>query len=112
MPAGRYRKTAAALIMCLMMGISACAPDTSGDKYGIRVLDVDKQPVAGVTVQFCTDETCELGRTDESGLAVFDYPPGVYEVHILKVPEGYREDPEVYKTEDTPGEMKITVEKE
>ena len=85
--------------------------DTDAGAYRIYVYDQDTNPVEGVMVQFCTDEICELAPTDSDGLASFTDPEGVYEVHILKVPEGYKENTEVYLTEDTYSGMTINIEK-
>ena len=63
-------------------------------------------------VQFCTDEICKVAPTDADGLASFDDPEGAYEVHILKVPEGYKGTDEVFKTEAAYGDVNITIEKE
>ena len=91
-------------------------PDTaeaSADAvYRIIVLDEDSNPVEGTMVQFCTDEICKVAATDADGAAVFEEVPGVYEVHILKAPEGFKADETVYHTEDQYGDMTITLEKE
>ncbi len=84
----------------------------SKNAYNIYVVDEDSNPLEGVKVQFCTDEICKLGDTDASGLASFAEPEGIYEVHILTVPDGYKQKEEVYNTEDKYGDMTITIEKE
>ena len=80
--------------------------------YRIFVVDQNEEPVAGAMVQFCTTDTCRLGTTDENGLAVFDDPEGVYEVHILKAPSGYRNNETVYATPSVYSDLVIAVEKE
>ena len=80
--------------------------------YRIFVVDQNAEPVAGVMVQFCTSDICRLGTTDENGVAVFDDPVGVYEVHILKAPSGYRNNGTVYMTPSVYSDLVITVEKE
>ena len=64
-------------------------------------------------VQFCDETTCRIGKTDGNGAAVFEVPAGVeYEVHVMKVPEGYKEDETVYHTAEGSGEVNILLEKE
>ena len=68
------------------------------DGYLIFVKDANtEEPLAGVKVQFCSDTQCMMGRTDNTGAAVFDMEPGNYEAHILKQPEGYQENSETAK---------------
>ena len=74
--------------------------------------DQDSNPVKGVTVQICTDQICTVAPTDADGFASFEEPEGVYEVHILKVPDGYKGTEEVFDTEATYGDVNITIEKE
>gem|GEM_PF-994831 len=81
------------------------------EAYNIYVVDQDAQPVEGAMVQFCTEDTCKMAKTDASGLASFADPEGIYDVHVLKVPEGYEDQEEVYKTDKKYGDMFITVEK-
>ena len=84
----------------------------SGDgEYRIIVTDGEK-PVEGVAVQFCDDTTCQVQMTDENGVATFrPEKPNDYDVHILKAPDGYAEDTQSYKTEDTWSELTITLQK-
>jgi hypothetical protein len=80
-------------------------------EYRIIVTDGEK-PVPGVAVQFCDDTTCQVQMTDENGVATFrPEKPNDYDVHILKVPDGYAEDTQSYKTEDTWSELTITLQK-
>ncbi len=68
------------------------------DGYLIFVKDANTdEPLADVRVQFCSDTQCMMGRTDNTGAAVFDMEPGNYEAHILKQPEGYQENSETAK---------------
>ncbi len=85
--------------------------ENSEGVYRIRVVDDDMEPVEGVMVQFCSDVSCKLGKTDQEGIATFDDPPAVYEVHILKAPDGYDENTNAYKTEPTYSNMVIVIEK-
>ena len=93
------------------------APNTgaavNGDnKYCVYVYDQDGSPVAGALVQFCDAFTCSFQPTDENGVAEFPVSEQkVYEVHLLSVPEGYRELPDTYKTLDTYSDVNIYLEK-
>ena len=93
------------------------APDTgatvNGDnKYCVYVFDQDGNPVEGALVQFCDDVTCSYQPTNADGMAEFPVSEEkVYEVHMLSVPEGYKENPELYKTLDTYSDVNIFLEK-
>ena len=84
----------------------------SGDgEYRIIVTD-GENPVEGVAVQFCDDTTCSVQMTDANGVATFrPEKPNDYDVHILKVPDGYAGNTELYKTEAEWSELTITIEK-
>ncbi len=79
--------------------------------YRIIVADEASAPVPGVMVQFCTADTCQMQVTDGTGTATFNEPPGEYDVHILKVPEGYQENDTGYKTESFHSDMVIVLDK-
>ncbi len=83
----------------------------SENAYRVMVMDNNSNPVEGAMVQFCSDETCRMGKTDSTGTAVFDAPEGIYDVHVRKVPDGYRENDTAYKTESFYSDMVIVVEK-
>ena len=94
----------------------AAAPEaavTEGVTGEYRVIVNDSEGlVKGVTVQFCDDVMCSFQETDENGVATFSPETAkVYEVHILKVPEGYAEDETIYNTPDTWSDVSITIEK-
>ena len=65
--------------------------------YIVLVTDENGTPVPGVKVQFCSDTQCMMGRTDNTGVAVFNMEPGNYEAHILKQPDGYQKNNETAK---------------
>ncbi len=79
--------------------------------YRIYVKDQDASPVEGAMVQFCTDTTCLVGQTDKDGMASFTEAPGIYDVHILSVPDGYDEVTEGYNTIDSYSDMTIKINK-
>ena len=76
------------------------------------VSDQDGNPVKGVVVQFCSDVTCTMAKTDADGLASFDADEGqVYTIHILKAPEGFEKNNEEFRTLDTYCDTKIVIQK-
>ena len=87
---------------------TAAATEEAG-KYSVKVEDESGAPVAGVTIQFCTDSLCMTGKTDAEGIASFAQAPGSYTVHVLRVPDGYAEDPAEYSTPEKPGTVNIVL---
>ena len=80
--------------------------------YRIIVSDSSGDPVKGVAIQFCDETTCNIGRTDADGVVRFDLPEGVvYEVHVLKVPEGYEKNTDEFRTLDVYSDLAIVVNK-
>ena len=86
--------------------------ENSEGMYRIRVVNESMDPVEGAMVQFCSDGTCKMGMTDKDGIATFSDPPGEYEVHVQKLPEGYKKHTTAYKTEKQYSDMVIVVERE
>ena len=91
------------------------SPHTAANDEGVfRVIvsDTDGNLVKGATIQFCSDTTCSMGKTDENGVAVFKMEEGpVYSVHVLKVPEGYEKHTGDYETDDTYCDVYISLTK-
>jgi len=90
-------------------GVKAGVPVASGTEYRVICVDEAGNPVAGAAVQFCSDITCMMAKTDENGVAVFDVDPGHYTVHLLKPPAGYAKDSTEYETPATFGDVTIVV---
>lgn len=103
------KKTLAMILMlCMMLTVlGTCA--FADDGYQIQVVDESGSPVQGVTVQFCSDEQCLIGKTDADGIASFDQPAGTYTIHLLKVPAGYAKDTTEYEAPETPDTVVLTV---
>ncbi len=59
------------------------------DVYTVYVVDQNGDPVPGVFVNFCTDESCTPCLTDDNGAAIYDGAPAKYHLQILSVPDGY-----------------------
>ena len=79
--------------------------------YNVYVTD-ENGPVEGVMIQFCSSTSCTMEKTDAEGLVSFSMPAGeIYEIHVLKVPEGYEKDDAVYHTEDGKSDVQIQLKK-
>lgn len=84
----------------------------SGSAYRVIVQDQDGNPVKGVTVQFCSEAECVLGKTDADGAASFNMPEGPgHEIHLLKVPEGFEKDGTTYSAPETYGDIVLVLSK-
>ena len=91
--------------------VEPAAHESGNGEYHIIVTD-SEGPVKGVAIQFCDETTCSIQMTDENGVATFrPAEPNAYEVHILQAPEGYAENDELYRTEDTWSDLNIVIEK-
>ena len=55
------------------------------------------KPVADASVQFCSDLSCTLQKTDADGMASFEAEEGAYTAHVLKAPEGYEKNDTEYE---------------
>ena len=91
--------------------VNPTSADRGEGEYHIIVSD-EEGPVQGVAIQFCDESTCSFQVTDENGIATFR--PDVakeYDVHILQVPDGYAENDELYKTQETWSDLNIVIKK-
>ena len=89
----------------------AAAKEAAGP-YQVLVTDEAGDPVPGVTVQFCSDSTCVLGKTGDDGIAAFDSAAGSYTIHIQKVPQGFARDKTEYTAPEEPGLVTIVLKAE
>lgn len=80
--------------------------------YRVYVRDTADQPVEGAVIQFCDETACMMQKTDGDGLAVFiPEEEKVYEVHALKLPEGFVATETVYRTLETCSDVIIVVDR-
>ncbi len=80
------------------------------DIYRVVCVDESGAPVADAKVQFCTDDICMLGVTDENGEAEFDVNPGPGNtVHLLKPPAGFAKDKTEYQAPANFGDVTIVL---
>ena len=91
------------------MKVGGKAAPAANSGYQVLCLDEDGNPVEGAMIQFCSDEMCQMGKTDEEGIAVFDSAPGHYTVHLLKPPVGYAKDSTEYEAPELGGEVTIVL---
>lgn len=91
----------------------AAAAANGGNAYCVYVYDQEGSPVEDVLIQFCDDTSCSFQSTDAEGAAVFNTAQEkVYEVHVLKVPKGFLENDEEYKTLDVYSDVTISLERD
>ena len=62
--------------------------------YTVRYTDQNGKAVPGVMLQVCDDSICQIYTSDENGECHFSLPPYAYELHTLKLPDGYTGDTE------------------
>ena len=114
-------------LSCLLAGCSPTSTDstesgqspaqaTPAEKitYTVKVVDQNGSPVAGASVQMCTDESCLMPAvTDENGTAVFTLSPADYHVTIPSAPEGYTADAsQEYRFEGDSIALTVTITKD
>ncbi len=83
-------------------------PDSSVEalteaSYTVKYVDQDGNPVAGVMCQVCDDATCQVFVSDADGVCAFTLAPYAWEIHTLKVPDGYEGDTETVTTAPVEG---------
>lgn len=73
--------------------IAGVADEIAGvSSYTIICVDQNGDPVPGVIINVCTDETCTPSPVDENGVLAFDAASYAYVLHVLTIPEGYEFD--------------------
>lgn len=78
----------------------------------VKVVDEGGNPIVGVMMQVCTDETCLAPvKTDDAGVATFaPAAEGEYHANFLPgVPEGYEAEAEVFYFEAGKTELTIVL---
>ena len=83
------------------------------DAYLVYVKDAETMaPMPGVNVQFCSDVLCQMGKTDENGVAAFHSDSGTYTVHLMKAPDGYVSSTEEFTLDQDTREATYFLEKQ
>lgn len=109
-----YEPTIDGLLAGEAVDAAADTGETENDSGAYRVIvsDPNGDPVKGAVIQFCDDDVCSFQRTDAEGVAAFTVEAQkVYEVHVLKVPEGYVGADDIYHTPETFSDVGIVLEK-
>ncbi|MCR5090569.1 MAG: redoxin family protein [Oscillospiraceae bacterium] len=107
-----YENTVCSLLSGESGGFMGAPSVSANDKgvYRVIVVDENGEAVQGVTIQFCDDSTCNIGKTDADGIAAFDLPEGtIYTAHVLKVPDGYEKSSEEFDTLDVCSDIVIVL---
>ena len=69
---------------------SMAAQTASGDvTYTVTYVDQNGDPVPGVMCQVCDETMCQVFISDANGICQFTLPAKSYEIHTLKLPDGY-----------------------
>ena len=108
-----YEKTVDSLLAGEAAGAEPAADTAEETKNTCRVIVSDDagNPVAGAAVQFCSDITCMMGKTDADGTASFAAEKGPYTVHVQKAPEGYEPCAEEFAVPEDLSDVTITLKK-
>ncbi|MCR5089673.1 MAG: hypothetical protein K6C08_09190 [Oscillospiraceae bacterium] len=86
------------------------ADANDANAYRVQVTSAAGDPIEGVMIQFCDENTCNMAKTDASGTAAFEMPEGiVYTVHVLKVPSGYGKISDEFQTLDVYSDIVIVL---
>ena len=70
-------------------GDNADNTDSEINAYSFVCVTDEKNPVQGVKLQICTDETCMMQESGEDGVIVFNGEPGKYNIHVYSFPKEY-----------------------
>ena len=109
-----YEKTIDSLLAGEAAGAepaSEAVPEEVKNICRVIVSDETGNPVAGAAVQFCSDLTCMMGKTDADGTASFAADKGPYTVHVQKAPEGYEPCTEEFAVPEDRSDVMITLKK-
>lgn len=108
-----YEKTVDSLLAGEAAGAEPAADTAEETTNTCRVIVRDDagNPVAGAAVQFCSDLTCMMGKTDAEGIASFPAEKGSYTVHVQKAPEGYEPCTEEFAVPEDLSDVTITLKK-
>lgn len=80
--------------------------------YTLRFADQSGAPVAGVIANICDETTCSPMVSDENGVISFENVPYPYDIHVIRVPEGYAFDTaQGFTAPEMGGEMQFTLTK-
>ena len=86
---------------------------STGDvDYVISFVDEEGKAVEGLMLQVCDDSLCQVFVSDSNGKCSFTLPAYGYELHLLKLPEGYEYvGEEALTAPENGGELEIVLKK-
>lgn len=105
----------ASMLMMLLLGCnSGSKAKIASSKYNVSVyVNTDGgNPIADVKVQACDDSVCKVVDTDVNGFAGFNMERNAVDIHILKVPDGFKADSNIVFSTDENGVLTIILEAE
>lgn len=107
------KATPVLLTLVLLITAAVAEPEVVYTNYTFTFADQFGAPVEGVVLSVCGELFCAPVVSDADGVAVFEGEPAAYEVHVLKLPEGYSFDLEqVIMTEEVYGNMDFVLTKD
>lgn len=78
------------ILACMLLGCSKNKQDAPASGWYIQCVTKNNEPVAGVKLQICTDEMCQVVKTDDTGEVLFDGKEAKeYELHVMTIPDGF-----------------------
>lgn len=87
----------------------SASEEAAADGYTVYVADDKGNPIEGVMVQICDDTTCQVFFTDDQGMVSCEAGADTYDVHILKVPDGYEKPDDLFSVGKDQPSLSITV---
>ena len=88
---------------------ASVSEEAATDGYRVYVSDEKGNPIEGVMVQICDDTTCQVFFTDDQGMVSCEAGADTYDVHILKVPDGYEKPDDLFSVGKDQPSLSITV---
>lgn len=85
------------------------ASNEAADGYTVYVSDENGKPVSSVMVQICDDTTCQVFFTDDNGMVSCAADQDSYDVHILKVPDGYEKPEDLFNVSKDQKTLSVTL---
>lgn len=85
------------------------ASNEAADGYTVYVSDENGKPVSSVMVQICDDTTCQVFFTDDQGMVSCAADQDSYDVHILKVPDGYEKPEDLFNVSKDQKTLSVTL---
>lgn len=85
--------------------------ENAANTYTVYVADEAGNPISNVMVQVCDDTTCQVFFTDDQGSVLCWAGADSYDVHILKVPDGYEKPDDLFGVGKDQKSLSITLKK-